>query len=143
MLAQSCFLGLGQRQLEFPDVIVLPGDQLLREFRENIRNLPVTPTLTFDDEQLMRFVLSCIAYDKDAEFSLAHDALEIAHSTTGLCWSADVDAVVTAAVNFGTAFVNQLRALHAYRNGYLPYQFGRWLGRDVVLYRIDPPDPNW
>lgn len=142
MQPQSCFVRRAVLPCEIPEILIIPGGELIASFRRRITNLPVTPTLEFDQDRLMRFVLGSIAYDKDAEFVLSHDMMEIAHSSVGMSWSADVDVVVQAAVDFGVSFVQLLRSLRAYRNGYFPYQFGDWLGMDIVLYRIDPPDPN-
>lgn len=128
---------------QLPEWVVLEGGSLLKAFRERVRNLPVTPSVEFDEEELMRFVFGCIAYEKDAELALAYDALEIAQGNMGMSWSPDVDAVVTAAVEFGTGFFRYLRSLKLYEGGYLFYHFYRWLGPDIVLQRMHPPALNF
>lgn len=140
MTPASVFARPVYRWVEVPPVVIIEGGAPILRFRNRISNLPVVATLILEEDALIRYVFESIAYENNAELELGYNALEIAHDAVGYSWADDVDVVVSAMVEYGTALYKQLREYRLYRQGYLFYQFNRWLGTDLVLARIDPPE---
>jgi hypothetical protein len=125
-----------------PLSIVLDGREIVKPFYDKVKNLPVAPTVLFDNTDMLNSVLQAIAYDQSAEITLELDVLDMVSQMVGGMWAADVELVAYGMVEFGQRLLQTLRYMNAYRNGYLSYQHGNWLGTDIMLHRLIVPELN-
>lgn len=124
-----------KRDNPIPEFIILDLGKPTREF---IRFLRTQEYHLFTEElYLIELVMQSMQYERDALMELAYSVMAEVDAALGTTempreWS----SVANAVLKFGTQVYEQLCRHQIYRNGYLYYQFARWLGDDIVMQRL-------
>lgn len=89
-------------------------------------------------EEAVALILSWITYEDKAEMELSYGAAELVINFVNTDLEEDASNIANWMVHFGMFLRDELRAMQAYRNGYLLYNFCGWCGNDVILARLAP-----
>jgi hypothetical protein len=150
---KELFLFQSAPRQRMPDFIILevdaPGKDFLSRLRDLDNMVPDKDDLRSLEyffasrEVFIAMVLETLTYEKDAILELSYRLMEEVQGAMGSMPSTkEVDLAAEAIVTFGSSLYEELRRMRIYRNGYLPYQFARWLGNDLILQRLDVYPPN-
>ena len=128
-----------------PQFIVLDTAGQLSALIPKIQRFPF---LMWERDELVSFILQAIAYECQAALELDYSCMEAVALTVGVSHKNQEDFAVAAqfvresdnAANaisqFGKTIVDQLKAIRAYKRGYLFYSFHSWAGNDIVLTKL-------
>jgi hypothetical protein len=87
-----------------------------------------------DEEDILQAIFEAIAYEKDAEAELgvfaydSHQDLDAADRFAGMLYK------------FGLELFKEFQTHQLYRHGFLPYQYTRRHGRDLIVSRLSVPE---
>jgi hypothetical protein len=87
-------------------------------------------------DMVAQIVMESIHYEKQALHELNFACVDLFHEQLGTGSESSYTRLAGLINAFGESVLHKLRAMRAYQNGYLYYQFHDWLGRDMVLRHL-------
>ena len=87
-------------------------------------------------DMIATMVMESIHYEKQARDELNFACAELFMNQLGTECEQSYRRLANLVNRFGEDVLGKLRALRAYQNGYLYYQFHDWLGKDLVLRHL-------
>jgi hypothetical protein len=127
---------------QLPDHVIVDASEFVKPFQLCVRSVPAGTAYLFDNTDLLNSILQSICYEENAEISLEYDIMEKMRHVVGTTWDQYIDILAQGMIEFGYNLLNWFREQGLYVNGWLPYQYGRWLGVDIILQKVMAPDLN-
>jgi hypothetical protein len=93
-------------------------------------------------DMIAQIVMESIMYEGRAQDELNYACVEMFMNELGTECETSYKRLANLLNRFGSDVFHKLRALKAYQNGYLYYQFHDWLGKDMVLRRLNVESLN-
>lgn len=93
-----------------------------------------------DEDEVMAAIFEAIAYEKDAELELGTFAFDQRNEWSNHCDDKDADEQSQALYRLGIELLRQMQLHRLYRHGFLPYQFTKRHGLDLVATRLGIPE---
>jgi hypothetical protein len=92
-----------------------------------------------DDEEILEAIFEAIAYEKDAEAELGVYAYDQRRDMNMFKENFLADRFAEMIYKFGCDLYRELKMHRLYMNGFLPYQYMKRHGDDLVVHRLDVP----
>jgi hypothetical protein len=93
-----------------------------------------------DDDDILEAIFEAIAYDKNAELELGVLAFDKRRDWMGTASDGEVDQAAELMYRLGLDLHSQFKRHRLYYHGFLPYQFIKRHGRDLVVNRLGIPE---
>jgi hypothetical protein len=92
-----------------------------------------------NDEEILEALFEAIAYEKDAEAELGVYAYDQQQDLSLFGGNFVADNFAELLYKFGVELFREIQSHHLYMRGFLPYQYMKRHGRDLVVSRLDIP----
>ncbi len=93
-----------------------------------------------DEDEILQAIFEAIAYEKDAELELGTFAFDQRSEWVDQCDDGVADTQSQALYQLGLELLRQFQTHRLYRHGFLPYQYTKRHGRDLIVTRLGVPE---